>query len=360
MHPLLGYLVFIAILYGFFTFVFQVGGLVERPVLSLFDRLASSLTTVLPEGTLAVALLNGLIQGVAGAIGLALPYLVPFLFGLALLEDVGYLPRVGYLLDGLMHRIGLHGKSIIPFILGYGCSVPAVMATRILESPRDRFVTAALAIMVPCVARTTVVFGLVGAFLGPLLAVVAYLVNLVVIALAGKVLTRLFPQVTPGLILEIPTYKVPSPRTVAAKVWLRVREFLLFAWPLLIGGSVILSLLEYMRVERYLNLGLLPITWPLGLPAALGVPLVFGVWRKELSLLMIFQALGTMDVRAALSPGQIMTFTLFLLFYVPCLATLAVFWREFGRRRTLLVVFGTTGLALLVGVLVRAFAALVR
>jgi len=358
MHPVMGYLVFLGVLYAFFTFVFQVGGLVERPVLALFDRAVAALATALPEGTLPFAVLKGLIQGVAGATGIALPYLVPFLLGLALLEDVGYLPRVGYLLDGLMHRIGLHGKSVIPFVLGYGCSVPAVMATRILESPRDRFITAALAIMVPCVARATVVFGLVGFFLGPLLAVVVYLVNLVVIALAGKVLTHLFPQVTPGLILEIPTYKVPSPRTVAAKVWLRVREFLLFAWPLLVGGSIVLALLEYGRVERYLNLALLPITWPLGLPAVLGIPLVFGVLRKELSLLMVFQALGTTDVRAVLSSGQILTFTLFLLFYVPCLATIAVLWREFGRRKTLLIVLGTTGIALVVGLLVRGIAAL--
>lgn len=358
MHPVLGYLVFLGVLYAFFTFVFQVGGLVERPVLALFNRAVAALATALPEGTLPFAVLKGVIQGVAGATGIALPYLVPFLLGLALLEDVGYLPRVGYLLDGLMHRIGLHGKSVIPFVLGYGCSVPAVMATRILESPRDRFITAALAIMVPCVARATVVFGLVGFFLGPLLAIVVYLVNLVVIALAGKVLTHLFPQVTPGLILEIPTYKVPSPRTVAAKVWLRVREFLLFAWPLLVGGSIVLALLEYGRVERYLNLALLPITWPLGLPAVLGIPLVFGVLRKELSLLMVFQALGTTDVRAVLSSGQILTFTLFLLFYVPCLATIAVLWREFGRRKTLLIVLGTTGIALVVGLLVRGIAAL--
>lgn len=358
MHPVMGYLVFLGVLYAFFTFVFQVGGLVERPVLSLFDRAVGALASVLPQGTRAFTVLRGLIQGIAGATGLALPYLVPFLLGLALLEDVGYLPRVGYLLDGLMHRIGLHGKSVIPFILGYGCSVPAVMATRILESPRDRFITAALAIMVPCVARTTVVFGLVAFFLGPLLAVVIYLVNLVVIALAGKVLTRLWPQVTPGLILEIPPYRVPSPRAVAGKVWLRVREFLLFAWPLLIGGSVVLALLEYAHVDRYLNLALAPVTWPLGLPAALGVPLVFGVLRKELSLLMVFQALGTTDVRAVLSPGQILTFTLFLLFYVPCLATIAVLWREFGRRKTFLLVLGTTGIALLVGLLVRGIAAL--
>jgi hypothetical protein len=96
-----------------------------------------------------------------------LPYLVPFLIGLSILEDVGYLPRVAFLMDVFMHKIGLHGKSIIPFILGYGCSVPAVMATRILEFPQHRFIVSILATMIPCAARITIIFGLVAFFISP-------------------------------------------------------------------------------------------------------------------------------------------------------------------------------------------------
>lgn len=359
MHRVFGILFFAGIMYGLFFIVFKVGSIVEGAVMTLFDRSLAALGQAVATGSLAYFVTQGVIQGVAGAVGIVLPYLVPFLIGLALLEDTGYLPRAGYLMDGLMHKIGLHGKSVIPFILGYGCSVPAVMATRILDSPRDRFITAALSVMVPCTARTTVIFGLVGYFLGPTLAFLLYVINLVVLAIAGTVMTRVFPRITPGLILEIPSYKVPSLRVVLANVWLRLREFIVMAWPLLVGGSVVLSLLEYVHATHYLNLALLPVTWALGLPVALGVTLIFGILRKELTLIMLFQALGTTQVASVLSGGQMMTFTLFVLFYIPCVATIAVLTRELGRGKTALVLASTTGIALVVALIARGVAAII-
>jgi len=356
MHRTFGLIALGAILYGLFLFVFKVGALVEGPLIGLFDRAIELLGTALPADGLAFAAVSGLIQGVGGALGIVLPYLVPFLLGLALLEDIGYLPRAGYLVDGLMHRIGLHGKSIIPFMLGYGCSVPAVMATRILESKRDRFITAMLATMVPCVARATIIFGLIGYFLGPHLAFLLYVINVVVIAVVGKILTRLAPSVTPGLILEIPSYKIPSLHVVVAKVWLRIHDFLHHAMPILVAGSVVLALLEAVRATDVLNLIVSPITWSLGLPLTLGVTLIFGIFRKELSLVMLFQALGTTQVLTVLSAGQMMTFTLFVMFYVPCVATIAVLRRELGWRQTGLVVGATTATALLIGLATRAIA----
>lgn len=356
MHPYLGYVFFAAIMYGLFSVVFEVGALVEEPVMMLFDRSIESLGTAIPQSSVWYFVLKGLIEGIAGAVGIVLPYLVPFWIGLALLEDIGYLPRAGYLMDVFMHKIGLHGKSVIPFILGYGCSVPAVLATRILKSPRDRFITALLSLMVPCSARTIVIFGLVGYFLGPAYAFLLYIVNLLVIAIAGRLLRKVFPQVTPGLILEIPTYKIPSLRVVAAKVWIQARGFIIIAWPLLVGGSVLLSLFAFGHIDYYLNLGFLPITWVLGLPMALGVTLIFGIFRKELTLIMLFQALGTTNVASVLSAGQIMTFTLFVMFYIPCVATIAVLIRELGVRKTGLAVAITTVIAMVVALIGRGVA----
>jgi ferrous iron transport protein B len=216
-----------------------------------------------------------------------------------------------------------------------------------------------LTVMIPCVARTTIIFGLIGYFLGPHLAFLLYLINLIVIGVLGKLLTKLYPQATPGLVLEIPSYKIPSVRVVFAKVWLRIREFIVVAWPLLIVGSLALSLLEYARFDHYLNLGLLPVTWALGLPLGLGVTLLFGILRKELSLVMLFQALGTTQVATVLSAGQMMTFTLFVMFYIPCVATVAVLTRELGRSKTVLVLAFTTSIALVVALLARGIAAMI-
>ena len=357
MHPLLGYPIMVLVLFGLFWAVFKVGGILEGLLLPPLEELSQGLGALLGQGLFS-QLVVGAFQGLWAGVAIVLPYLVPFLFLLALLEDVGYLPRVGYLMDALMHRIGLHGKSVIPFLLGYGCSVPAVLATRILEDERDRLVTAALAVMVPCAGRAIVVFGLVGRYVGPLAAFGLYVLNLVVIALSGWLLARLLPGMGPGLIMEIPPYRRPNLRTLLGKVWLRLKDFVVVAWPLLIGTSALFALLQALGWSPALNNGLRFLTWPLGLPKEAGVPLVFGILRKELSLVMLTQAFGTADLSSVLSQGQMVVFTGFVLFYMPCLATLAALGRELGPRRAGLVLLGTTGVALLMGLFLRGISAL--
>jgi ferrous iron transport protein B len=360
MHPVWGYLVLAAVLLGFFYAVFGLGRFVETPLVALFGRLDAGLRSGLPPASLSLILLSGVTEGLAGGVAIVLPYLVPFLAGIAVLEDLGYVPRVAFLMDGLMHRIGLHGKAVIPFVLGYGCSVPAVMAARMMESPRDRYVTAFLASFIPCAARTTIVFALVGYFVGPLPALGFYLLNLLVVAAAGRLMLRVRPEVSPGLILEIPPYRLPSARVILGKLWFRLREFIVVAWPILIVGSIVLSLLEHFDLAGALNAALAPITSVLlGLPPDVGVSLVFGILRKELTIVMLVQALGTTDFAAVLTTGQMCVYTAFALFYVPCLATLATLRAVVGTRATLIVALLTTGTAAAVALVFRlAFAIL--
>ena len=353
LHPVWGYAILLLVLYLFFQAVYGIGKLTEPPLVAFFDAITKGVLKPFGTGTLFSQVILGVMQGIAAGVAIVLPYLLPFLFGLGFLEDIGYLPRVAFLMDTFMHRIGLHGKAIVPFILGYGCNVPAVMSTRTLEEPRDRYLAAALATLVPCAARLAVVFGLVAFYLGPLAAFGLYLFNLIVIAVTGRVLSRLMPEDTPGLILEMPTYRVPTLKNVLNKSWFRVREFVVEAWPLLIVGSAVLSILNYLNVAYIFNWLVRPITWLMGLPSETGVPLIFGIFRKELSLVMLSQALGTIDFSSALTQMQMVIYATFVMFYLPCLATLSALKRELGLRAMLAIGALTVVIALASALLVR-------
>jgi ferrous iron transport protein B len=353
MHPFLGYISLGLIFYLFFNLIFGAGKMVEEPLLNYFYRLIPLIEKSINPNTLSFSIISGIIQGIAGGIAIVLPYLFPFLFGLAILEDLGYLPRIAFLLDAFLHKIGLHGKAIIPFILGYGCTVPAIMATRILESERDRFIASVLATMIPCAARMTIIFALVAFYISPQAALAIYILNIIVIIISGKILSRLLPEVTPGMILEIPAYHIPSIKVALAKTWLRMKEFIFVAWPLLIIGSTILSLLQYYKMDLLINNFFSPLTSLLGLPLVVGTTLIFGILRKELSMLMLIQAIGTSNIATVMSATQIMTFTIFVIFYVPCAATIAVLWKEIGSKRTLFTIAFTTILAIILATITR-------
>jgi ferrous iron transport protein B len=259
-------------------------------------------------------------------------------------------------MDVFMHRIGLHGKSIIPFILGYGCSVPAVMATRILEFPQHRFIVSILATMIPCAARITIIFGLVAFFISPNAALAIFALNILVVAISGKILSTLYPEPgSLGLILEIPAYQLPSVLNTLKKSWYRIREFIVIAWPLLIIGSALLALMEYWKVDLYFNHFLSPLTHLLGLPVSVGATLIFGLLRKELSMIMLTQALGTSQVLTVMTKTQIIVFTVFVTFYIPCLATIAALWKEIGKKGALVAILFTLSVAIILASATRLF-----
>ena len=334
LHPVWGYAVLGLVLLGIFQLIFTVGKLGEDRILGVFNALIASMSRYMAPQSVLLAGCKGALLGTAGAVAIVLPYLLPFLVCLAVLEDLGYLSRVGYLMDALMHRLGLHGTATLPVLLGYGCSVPAVMATRILSSRRDRFIAAFLAVLVPCSARMTVIMALVGVYLGAYYALGIYVLNLLVVVLAGHILAQIWPEISPGMLMEVPALRLPAPKVVVMKTWWRLREFVLVAFPLLVVGSAILSLIEFYGWQHVINAALSPLTALLGLPRAVGLTLIFGALRKELSLLMLMQALGTTSVASVMSVAQILIFTLFVTFYLPCMATLASMFRELGWRLT--------------------------
>jgi ferrous iron transport protein B len=275
---------------------------------------------------------------------------------MSFLEDVGYLARAGFLMDTFMHRIGLHGKSVSPFILGFGCNVPAVVSTRILESRRDRIITSLLIPFIPCSARTTIILALVAFYLGPLWALGFYMFNILFLAVLGRVITLFFKTPSPGLILEIPSLKTPSLKNMMRKTYFQLKSFLKFAWPILIAGSVALGLLQYFNLDKFINLVLSPLVEKgLGLPQELGVTLIFGFLRKELSLIMMLQSLGVsyQDLMTIITREQLIVFTVFISFFIPCLSTVAILWKEVGKRVAFLSMGLNTGVAVILSLLAR-------
>ena len=356
MHPVLGYLVMFVLFLGVFYIVFQGGTPVENIFIDIFDKIDAFLVSAIPN-KLVFSITKGAVDGIGAAIGIALPYLVPFLFIISFFEDVGYLPRVAYLMDSVLHKMGVHGTSVISFVVGYGCSVPAVMATRILKSKKEKIIAAFLASLVPCSARSTVIMGLVGYFLGYMYVIPLYMFNLVVIVISGMILKRLLPGISPEMVLDIPPYRIPSLKTVILKTWLKIKDFVYVAVPLLVAGSVLLAVISYYHLDDYINMAFEPLlSGVLGLPSAVGVVLIFGVFRKELTLLMLYQALGLSSaalVNTVMSTQQMLVFTIFVMFYIPCVATIAVLKREVGLKYSLYITIGTFVLAVILSYFVK-------
>ncbi|UCE42891.1 MAG: ferrous iron transport protein B [Candidatus Aminicenantes bacterium] len=355
MHPLLGYVILLGVFLAFFFIIFKVGNPLEELLLGPLNGLRSFLAEQLGS-SLLFYLAEGLIQGIGGGIAIVLPYFIPLLFLMSLLEDIGYLARASFLMDTFMHRIGLHGNSVSPFILGFGCNVPAVVSTRILGSRRDRIITTLLIPFVPCSARTTIILALVAFYLGPLWALGFYVFNIFLLGVLGRILSFFYKQPSPGLILEIPTLRLPSVKNMARKTFVQLKAFVKFAWPILIAGSVVLALMQYFQLDKYVNLVLSPLVGKaLGLPEELGVTLVFGFLRKELSLVMMLQALGVnyQDLMNVITYQQMIIFVVFISFFIPCLSTVAIIWREVGRKIALLSIALNTGVAVVISLVMR-------
>jgi len=341
--PLIGGFIALAVLVGAFLVVRFIGeGLIGYVFDPLFENLWTSVILGLSSllggsGFLHTALIGNIVGGEVNYVesfgllttglyvpfAMVLPYIVSFYLMLGLLEDVGYLPRLAILMDTIMHRLGLHGYAIIPTLLGLGCNVPAVLATRILESRRERFIAATLiSIAVPCAALQAMVFGLVGERGWQYVAIVYGTLFFVWIVL-GFILNRLVKGFSPELLIEIPPYRLPLWRTVLLKLWMRVYGFLKEALPIILAAVLVINILYVLGVfDAIANFTAPVVTGLLGLPKEAVVALVIGFLRKDVAIGML--------APLALSSEQLVVGCVVLAMFFPCIATFVVLLRELG------------------------------
>jgi len=266
-----------------------------------------------------------LTTGLFVPIAMVLPYVFSFYLVLSFLEDSGYLPRLAVLVDNVMHRFGLHGLAIIPMMLGLGCNVPGAMATRVLETRRERFIAATLmAIAVPCMAQMAMVAGLIGRHGAKGFGLVFGSLFLVWVVL-GILLNRFSKGESPEIFVEIPAYRMPYWRALAKKLWMRIRGFLREAIPFVLLGVLATNILYSIGIIQFIGRLASPvITGVLGLPQDAVGALIIGFLRKDVAVGMLLP-LG-LDLR------QLVVASVVLTMYFPCIATFAVLIRELGIK----------------------------
>ncbi len=242
-------------------------------------------------------------------------------------------------------------------MLGFGCNVPAVMGIRLLATRRERIIASFLITMVPCSARTVVISGIVASFVSLAAAFSIYAVVLLLIILTGLVLSRITPGPQLGMVLEMPALRQPAPKMVLVKSWLRIKEFLYIAMPLLLVSSVILGLLGYYGVIAAFQDAFAPISEGLlGLPAYASTALLFGILRKEMAFETLVVLAGTASLDTVMTDVQLYIFAIVSTLFVPCISTIAILRREIGTRIAALITLYTVALGLVIGALVHVLA----
>ncbi|MFX0026233.1 MAG: ferrous iron transport protein B, partial [Candidatus Hermodarchaeota archaeon] len=327
-HSFWGYIILILILIGIYFFTFLIGDFFGGVIEEFFGVLSNFIYSIYGEDGLGVKILwEGGLGGFFGALSGVLVYVIPFFLIIEFLQDSGYLPRAAYLMDRFMHSLGVHGKTIIPMILGFGCNVPACTGCRIMETEREKKISIALTSLVPCAAVMTVVLGLVGHYIGIMWVLVLFAINFIVIIITGKILNRILPGQCTELIMEVHQYRIPNYSVILKQTWIRTKEFIYKALPIIIITGVILEILFIFRLLDPINFILSPITvyW-LGLPPITGIFLIYGILRKELTLVLLALLANSMNTTLVglLTPLQMITFSLVTMLYIPCFATIVL------------------------------------
>ena len=375
----LAFPIFILLLYVIFEGTFTIGDYPMRWIEWLVEKFSDFVSAYMPEGMLKDMVVDGIIGGV-GSVLVFLPNILILYLFISLLEDSGYMARAAFIMDRLMHKIGLHGKSFIPMIMGFGCNVPAIMATRTIENRKSRLITMLIIPMMSCAGRLPIYILLVGAFFpsyGSLVMLGIYAFGILMAILSAKILSRFLKDDDLPFVMELPPYRVPTAKSVFRHTWEKGKQYLHKMAGIILVCSIIIWFLGYFPNHNkygtvaeqqensfigYIGKGIEPVLEPLGYDWRMGVSIISGIGAKELvvSTLGVMYSAEAEEIEAAsgeigaaplteetpedeagdtrlqkalqrsITPAAALSYMIFVLLYFPCIATFVAIKQESG------------------------------
>ena len=358
----LAFPIFILLLYVIFEATFRLGDYPMQWIEWLVEKFGAFIATTMPEGMFKDLIVDGIIGGV-GSVLVFLPNILILYLFISLLEDSGYMARAAFIMDKLMHRIGLHGKSFIPMIMGFGCNVPAIMATRTIENRKSRLITMLIIPMMSCAGRLPVYILVAGAFFprnGSLVLLGLYALGIIMAIISARIMSRFIKDDNLPFVMELPPYRVPTSKSVFRHTWEKGKQYLHKMAGIILVASIIIWFLGYFpHHDRYSNpaeqqensyIGKIgkaiePVLEPLGFDWKMGVGIISGVAAKELvvsTMGVLYSgeydsyedAGGDTMLQNALArtttPAAALAFMVFVLLYFPCIATFVAIKNESG------------------------------
>lgn len=374
-HRIWGYPIFFLFLYIMFEGTFVLGDYPMQGIEWLVDQLGNLIRNNMAEGPLKDLLIDGIIGGVGGVI-VFLPNILILYFFISILEDSGYMARAAFIMDKIMHRMGLHGKSFIPLIMGFGCNVPAIMATRTIEDRKSRLITMLVNPLMSCSARLPIYLVMIGAFFpncASFMLLCIYTAGILLAVIMARIFSKFLVKGEDSpFVMELPPYRMPTSKSIMRHTWEKGAQYLKKMGGIIMIASIIIWFLGYypqhdayesvaeQQKNSYIGQigkAIEPVIKPLGFDWKLGIGLISGVGAKELvvsTLGVLYTNEGDVENvnlsnRIPITPLVALAYMLFVLIYFPCIATFAAIKQESGSWKWAIFTAGyTTGLAWLI------------
>ena len=374
-HRIWGYPIFFLFLYIMFEGTFVLGDYPMQGIEWLVDQLGNLIRNNMAEGPLKDLLIDGIIGGVGGVI-VFLPNILILYFFISILEDSGYMARAAFIMDKIMHRMGLHGKSFIPLIMGFGCNVPAIMATRTIEDRKSRLITMLVNPLMSCSARLPIYLVMIGAFFpncASFMLLCIYTAGILLAVIMARIFSKFLVKGEDSpFVMELPPYRMPTSKSIMRHTWEKGAQYLKKMGGIIMIASIIIWFLGYypqhdayesvaeQQKNSYIGQigkAIEPVIKPLGFDWKLGIGLISGVGAKELvvsTLGVLYTNEGDVENvnlsnRIPITPLVALAYMLFVLIYFPCIAIFAAIKQESGSWKWAIFTAGyTTGLAWLI------------